>query len=270
MRIAHISDLHFGRIASAHIQEDLITSIRLSECDAILITGDLTQRARTREFRAVRAFLNALPKPLLVLPGNHDAHAWWHHPELRIFNPFRRYKTWISRDLEQSLSHEGLAILGLNTAHGLTIKGGRCTAQHIEDVYDYFLQQPPDAFKVLAVHHPLLALQPSKELDVARNGEALVQAAVECGVDVVCAGHWHQTHIELCTTYAGRILVSVIGTTTSDRSRFPDVGVNPWILLEKNSQGIEVQYKTYDREARVFNLIEHIRYLPDGRDETIL
>ncbi len=269
MRVAHISDLHFGRLSSAHIQEDLIASIRAAGCDAVILTGDLTQRARRSEFRAARAFLNALPKPLLVIPGNHDAHAWWHHPELRIFNPFGRYKKWISKDLEQNISCEGLAVLGLNTAHGLTVKGGRCTIQHTEKVYDYFLQQSPDAFKVLAVHHPLLALQPSKELDVARNGEDLVQAAVECGVDVVCAGHWHLPHIELCNTISGRILVSVAGTATSDRGRFSHDGGNSWIRLEKTSQGIETQYYIYAQESRTFNLIEHTRYLPDGQDETI-
>lgn len=270
MRVAQISDLHFGRLAHPQIQEYLIASIRAARCDVVLITGDLTQRARRSEFEAAQAFLSALPSPHLVIPGNHDMHAWWHHPELRIFNPFRRYRQWISEDLEQEVTLEGLAVLGLNTAHGLTVKGGRCTIQQIKKVYSYFLGQPPGTFKVLAVHHPPLGLRPFKEFDVARNGEELVQAAVECSVDVVCAGHWHLTHIEFCNTFAGRILVSVIGTATSDRGRFPQDGINSWVLIEKKSQGIETQYYIYDHEARTFNLIEHSRFLPDGQDETIL
>lgn len=40
--------------------------------DLILISGDLTQRARTHEFRLAKEFIRKLPAPVLVVPGNHD------------------------------------------------------------------------------------------------------------------------------------------------------------------------------------------------------
>lgn len=269
MRVAHISDLHFGRLSYPDIQEDLIDSIRTAECDAVLITGDLTQRARRSEFRAARAFLDALQLPQLVIPGNHDMHAWWHRPDLRIFNPFRRYQKKISKELEPELSLDGLAVLGLNTSHGLSIKGGRCIPEQIGQIHEYFLPQPPDTFKVLAVHHPLLPLQPFKEFDVAHRGEQLVHAAMECGIDVICAGHWHLTYIESYDTFFRRILISVAGTATSDRGRFPHGGANAWVLIEKNSLGLDTQFYRYDRDTRIFNLMNHTRYLPDGQNEEI-
>ena len=36
------------------------------------ISGDLTQRARVVQFAEARAFLDRLPKPVIVVPGNHD------------------------------------------------------------------------------------------------------------------------------------------------------------------------------------------------------
>ncbi len=254
MRIAHVSDPHFGRIVSAHVKDDLIDSIRMHDCDAVLVTGDLTQRARRSEFRAASEFLHALPEPRLVIPGNHDVHAWWHHPDLRIFDPLRRYKKWISHELETEIITAGLAVLGLNTAHGLTVKGGRCTSTQIERVQSFFERQPADSFKILAVHHPLSSLTISGLLDTARNGEHLLTVAAEVGVHVVCAGHWHLAHTEVLEIGGARLLISLAGTATSDRWRSPQIGINSWSLIEKNSQGIDVKVYTYEPNARVFKL----------------
>ena len=69
--IAHLSDLHFGRHDET-VAAYLLASIRQAQPDIIVITGDLTQRGRHRQFAAARAFLARLPKPILVIPGNHD------------------------------------------------------------------------------------------------------------------------------------------------------------------------------------------------------
>ena len=269
MRVAHISDPHFGRIASTHVQEDLIDSIHTHKCDAVLVTGDLTQRARRSEFRAARGFIQALPEPRLVIPGNHDVHAWWHRPDLRIFNPLRRYKQKISKELEPTIMIPGLAVLGLNTAHGLTVKSGRCTPWHLGRIRKFFTEQSPETFKILAVHHPLSTVGAFPMLDVAHNGEQVLATAAENRVDVVCSGHWHLAHVEIYDTGATRLLLSLAGTAISDRWRTPQMGMNSWNLIEKKSQWIEIQVYVYDEMARVFEVDRSIRYLEGGRIETL-
>ncbi len=269
MRVAHISDPHFGRIASAHVQENLIDSVRAYTCDAILVTGDLTQRARRSEFRAAKEFIEALPEPQLVIPGNHDVHAWWHRPDLRIFNPLRRYKRKISVELEPELVLPGLAVLGLNTAHGLTVKSGRCTSRHLARIRNFFAGQLPGTLKILAVHHPLSVPKRLQTLDIAHNGERVLATASENGVDVICAGHWHLAHTEHHHLSGSGVLLSLAGTATSDRWRAPQLGVNSWNLIEKTSQWTEIRVYAYDRASRVFQRHACTRYHKNGEAEII-
>ncbi len=260
MRLAHVSDPHFGRIASPHIQEDLLEDIRVHGCDAILISGDLTQRARRGEFKAAREFLNALSQPYIVVPGNHDVHAWWHRPDLRMLDPLRRYKRQLTRQLEQSITVQGLAVLGLNTAYGFTVKGGRCTAEQIKRVQSFFSEQPPNTLKVLAVHHPLTALKASEKLDLARGGDKLFAAAAEAGVRVVCAGHGHCAYVEVCIEGGNELVVSIAGTATSDRWRAPQTEMNSWNLIETGDRNLEVQIRTYDRDTRTFSVYRQVTH----------
>ena len=69
--LVHLSDLHFGRVDEA-LLEPLIESVRAAKPDVVVVSGDLTQRARTGQFRDAAAFLARLPSPQIVVPGNHD------------------------------------------------------------------------------------------------------------------------------------------------------------------------------------------------------
>jgi len=252
MRIAHISDLHFGRISYEHVVEDLIQSIIDYRCDLVLVTGDLTQRARKSEFIQANQFFQNLPIPHLVVPGNHDVHAWWHRPDLRVFNPLRRYKKMISPELEPYILADNIAVLGLNTAHGLTIKSGRCTARHQARIREFFSNRSPDTLKILATHHPLdLSLFYSNS-DVAHGGYNLLATAATYGVHVICAGHWH---IALTSSdqIAGKdMLFSYAGTACSDRWRAPHMGLNSWNSLEKTEHGVITRIHGYNPETHLF------------------
>jgi len=69
--IAHLSDLHFGR-HNETAAERLLTDISELQPDLVVITGDLTERARHWQFAAARAFLEKLHYPTIIIPGNHD------------------------------------------------------------------------------------------------------------------------------------------------------------------------------------------------------
>ena len=56
--IVHLSDLHFGRL-DARIIAPLVERIAAIQPDLIAVSGDLTQRARGRQFQQASAFLAA-------------------------------------------------------------------------------------------------------------------------------------------------------------------------------------------------------------------
>jgi 3',5'-cyclic AMP phosphodiesterase CpdA len=87
--IAHISDLHFGAEIPA-VVEALAEDVAAAKPDLVAVSGDLTQRARHREYAAAAAFLRALPAPVLAVPGNHDVTAY----DLieRFTDPWRRWR----------------------------------------------------------------------------------------------------------------------------------------------------------------------------------
>src|SRR5690606_13371248 len=97
-KLAHVSDIHFGRIAHPGIVDALVEEVNACGVDLVVVSGDLTQRARTMQFQAAAAMLEAFNPPTLVVPGNHDVYAWW-YPVSRWFNPLHRYKQHITADL---------------------------------------------------------------------------------------------------------------------------------------------------------------------------
>ena len=79
--IIHLSDLHFGGHADLAQTEALEALVPALGADAIVVSGDLTQRARHGEFQRALVFVQRLREhaPTLVIPGNHDIE-WWKSP----------------------------------------------------------------------------------------------------------------------------------------------------------------------------------------------
>ena len=89
IRLFHLSDIHFGL-------EDSRAIAWAKECiererpDAVAITGDLTMRARSREFKAACEWITALDVPVTVEVGNHDIP--YFNLYQRFFAPYRRFR----------------------------------------------------------------------------------------------------------------------------------------------------------------------------------
>src|SRR4051794_36608811 len=94
--VLHVSDLHFGRIQPG-LPEALLNAARTIAPDLVVVSGDLTQRARIAEFQQARAFLDRLPFARIVVPGNHDVPL--HNLYQRFFERLLRYRTYITEDL---------------------------------------------------------------------------------------------------------------------------------------------------------------------------
>src|SRR4051812_8508391 len=112
-RIVHLSDLHFGRVDD-RLPRALLDAVGAASPDLVVISGDMTQRARVEEFEAARAFLAELPQPQLVVPGNHDIPLY--DVFRRTLRPLNRFRRYISSDIEPGYFDGEIAVAGISTA----------------------------------------------------------------------------------------------------------------------------------------------------------
>ncbi len=252
-QIAHLSDVHFGRIEHPGIVGALVEEINASAAGLVVVSGDLTQRARKRQFRAAAAMLEAFEPPVLVVPGNHDVYPWW-RPLSRLVRPLDRFRRYIRDDLHPSFEAAGVAVMGLNSAIGHTVKGGRITKGQLRRLRAFFAAQPEPVFKVLAVHHHLSQLSAIGPHDVARNARRALEAASEAGVDLLLCGHLHVSHVEpvMVVPANHRIVIASAGTATSNRGRGLHSGVNFYNRICVFRQSFTIDERKFDPEQGCF------------------
>ena len=220
-RITHLSDVHFGTVDPA-AAEFAIAAINRTEPDVVVVSGDLTQRAKSSEFKAAKAFLDRLPHPQIVVPGNHDVPAY--NLFARFFSPLTKYKRYSTPDLSPMFFDEELAIVGINTARSLVIKGGRINDEQIECVRDQMCSLSDDILKILVTHHPFDLPENSHHDDVVGRAEIAMPKLAECGGDLLLSGHLHVGHIDTTAkryplANGRNALVVQAGTATSTRVR---------------------------------------------------
>ena len=155
--IAHISDLHFGRVSHG-AAEALLRDLDRLEPTVVAVSGDLTQRARRSQFSAAREFLSRIKAPVVVVPvpGNHDVPL--DDVLRRLFSPLTRYRTYITDELFPLYQDQRLAVLGVNTARSLTWKHGWLSPAQVQRMREILAEIPTDAFKVLVTHDVELLL----------------------------------------------------------------------------------------------------------------
>ncbi len=258
-KIVHISDIHFGRIAYPEIVEVLVEEVNALEVDLVIVSGDLTQRARPWQFEDAVAMLNAFAAPVLVVPGNHDVYAWWHRPFLRMFRPLRRYRQYVSDDLTPVYEGDAVAVLGINSAYGWTIKGGWVGEGARERIVSFFKNQRDDAFKILVIHHHLTRLEALGKYAVARRARLALKAAVEAGVDLILCGHLHVSCVEAVEP-GRRLVVASAGTATCNRWREPQLGQNYYNVVEIAPERFTIEERLYDVRARAYGAARQSRF----------
>ena len=226
VQIAHIGDLHFGGVADIPVVEALEHLLPDLRPDAIVIGGDLSQRARHGEFQRGRAFANLCREtaPVLVIPGNHDVQ-WWRRPLIPFGKSavYEKFRSYFGADLTPTLTIPGGAIIASAlTANGvawgsltprlrdIAVKG-HLPKKEIERVKAVFAQAEAGIPRVLVVHHNVLRGEMSKRMGLARWRQAQ-RRIVEAGTDVVLCGHDHQEGAELLD---GKVAVSTAGTLST-------------------------------------------------------
>jgi 3',5'-cyclic AMP phosphodiesterase CpdA len=217
--LIHLSDLHFGRADPAIIQP-LLDFITATKPDLVAVSGDLTQRARTEQFLQARDFLDAIPSPKIVVPGNHDVPL--RNIFARLFRKLDRFRRCISDDVEPSYADDEIAVAGVNTARALTGKNGRINRQQLEKLRALFATVP-EQIKIVVTHHPF-DLPPGVVGDrVVLRAESAMKTLAQIPVDVLLAGHFHVAGTTRTTTrykinnFSALIVAS--GTAISTRER---------------------------------------------------
>jgi 3',5'-cyclic AMP phosphodiesterase CpdA len=240
--IAHISDLHFGR-HDPEIADGLIASLNGQRPDLVVVSGDLTQRARDREFRQTRAFLDRIASPKLVIPGNHDMPLFDLVARLRA--PLAKFERHLGPLVApvQHYSDDEISVLGINTARRLTGKNGRISHAQMVQIRSILGGAPAGRLRILATHHPLAIPSGGTAVDLAgRSGKAMA-AIAKAEVHLLLSGHYHRSSSgELAAEFAANrsVLVVHAGTAISVRRRHGEANAYNLIRIEAERLSISV------------------------------
>jgi 3',5'-cyclic AMP phosphodiesterase CpdA len=250
--VAHLSDLHFGRV-DATLLEPLRRRLADLKPDVVVVSGDLTQRARPEEFQAARRFLDTLPKPQIVVPGNHDVPLY--NVFQRFVTPLSKYKRYISSDLEPAYIDDEIAVVGINTARSLVFKGGRINEDQVESARAKLCDVGPGITKIVVTHHPFDLPSDWKDEDIVGRAKMAMQMLARCGADVLLAGHVHMSHAgDTAARYKMEgyaALVVQAGTATSTRGRGE---TNAFNALRVAGREVQVDRYSWDEVQGEFTL----------------
>lgn len=247
--LAHLSDVHFGKIDLAVVRA-LIAELNDRKPDYVVVSGDLTQRARKRQFLDAKAFLDQLPTPLLVIPGNHDIPLW--NPWRRYVAPLAKYKKYITTELNPTLSDKNVCVLGLNSTRPLSPrlhgfwKDGAISERQLVDLSLRASKAEPGALKIVTAHHPMIAPpQLAVHLpDIVRGAAKALMTFATCGVELILGGHLHRAYqgdAAEAHRVNGRVIYSLqAASATSTRLRGEANSYN-WITWDEATVYVEVR-----------------------------
>lgn len=220
--LLHISDTHFGT-EEPPVVAALQRLAREQRPDIMVLSGDITQRARSDQFAAARAFCDSLQVPhLLTLPGNHDIPLY--NVAARLFRPYAGYKAAFGNELEPELALDDVLVIGVNTTRPERHKDGVVSVRQVNRVVKRLHQARREQLRVVVTHQPACVMRPEDEKDRLHGGEVAVQAWARAGADLVLGGHIHLPYVsDICARVqppAPRSMYCVqAGTALSHRVR---------------------------------------------------
>jgi DNA repair exonuclease SbcCD nuclease subunit len=229
-RLFHISDIHFG-LEDTEVLDWVTECVRREAPDAVAITGDLTMRARRREFAAAARWIRALGVPVTVEVGNHDL------PYFNLFerftDPYRRFRA-LETAVERTVSLPGVAIVPLKTTARAQLRlnwsKGRVGLSSLTACLAAIDVLPKGTRALVACHHPLVETGTHGSA-LTRGGERALTALARRGVLGVLSGHVHDAFDIVHQTAEGPVRMIGAGTL-SQRVRTTPAGFNELSFTE--------------------------------------
>ncbi len=227
-RIFHLSDIHFG-LENNRALDWVKQEIEEREPDAVAITGDLTMRARHREFEAATRWINSLSAPVTVEVGNHDMP--YFNPLERFLAPYRRFRG-MAEKVEREIDLGNLVIVPLKTAvraqPRLNWSKGWVTDAALERCLAAIDALPDGKRALVAVHHPLREVG-TQGTALTKNGERALRALARRPVQAVLSGHVHDAFDIMEETGEGPVRMIGAGTLSKrTRSTPPSFNEIEW------------------------------------------
>jgi 3',5'-cyclic AMP phosphodiesterase CpdA len=224
--IVHLSDIHAGRMDPA-VVDPLVDAIRSVHPDLVVLSGDLTQRATVEQFRQARTFLDALDRPTLTIPGNHDIPLW--NVMARFVTPLERYKRFITDDLSPVHEDGEMIVAGVNTARSLTHGEGRINRRQVDALLERFRTSPSRLTRIVVTHHPFDLPPGVHERRLLGRATAAMAHLAVAGADLFLSGHLHVSHVSHSAEryqIAGHSALIVQAGTLSTRGRGEEPSFN--------------------------------------------
>lgn len=251
LRILHVSDLHFGPPLDRNVAESLVECAAGLAFDLLVVSGDLTQRARREQFRESREFMDRLPRvPRLVIPGNHDVPLY--NISRRLIDPHRNYRDMIQQDLNPVLRLPGAVLVGLDsTAPRSAISNGRIHQWQLDLCTEAFSNVSEETLKVVVAHHHFAPAPDYLRDSTMPKAKRAMMHFVELGVDAILGGHLHRAFIgNSLDFYPGShrdrgIVIAQCGTSTSQRGRGRERQKNTFNLIFMDQEFIQVTHYMY-------------------------
>lgn len=232
--LLHMSDPHFGTEV-APVASALLALARSLDPTVIVVSGDITQRARRAQFAAARRFMSELApgRHVLVIPGNHDIPLF--DLRARLTSPYANYARAFGTVLEPTHESDQLLILGLNTTRWFRHKHGQVSDEQIDRVATRLRRARPEQLRVVVTHQPVHVIRATDHDNLLRNHVRAARAWSEAGADILMGGHIHLPYVRpLC-------------------DRLPDLTRSTWVV----QAGTAVSKRIRDGIPNSVNVLRH-------------
>ena len=191
--VLQISDTHFGT-EQPEVVEALLQLAKEHSPDLLVLSGDVTMRARRAEFRAAVSFLKRMPvSNILVLPGNHDIPLF--NILGRLISPYQNHQRSFGSNLEPEFESPDLLVLCVNTTQPLRHTAGSVSLEQVDRVSRRLLTAKAEQLRIVVTHQPVHVTQASDHKNLLRGREAAIHAWSKAGADLILGGHIHLPHI---------------------------------------------------------------------------
>lgn len=214
--LLQVSDPHFGTEQPRVLQA--LQRLALAEQPGLVVlSGDITQRARPAQFRAARSFVDRLGAPWLAVPGNHDIPLYdlW----TRLLKPYASHRQAFGAELEPVHSGPDLLVVGVNTTRRWRHKNGQVSGEQVERAAGLLARAAPRQLRIVVVHQPVAVPHAHETHNLLRGHETACRRWAEAGADLVMGGHIHLPYVAPLPGLARPVWAVQAGTAVSRRVR---------------------------------------------------